>query len=562
MNCQEINYLLDANSPEELSIGEKQAVDRHFASCRACREAWAAYREVSALQIPLPPHDWHSRITAALAPTEVHAMRQSLIVGGVLAVGAAVAVAAAVAFRVGDGASRLAQRLEEPPPVAAPVSPARQEPAAVSANRVENAASAESPSQPSDSTSRGTEYTLDPNSIVVLPVPNREFDPRQETLFIQLYEELLRQLQAVPGLNVVRRELVDPFVDSGTPEEEIARELGAAHLVVLSTTLDEAVMLIITLVDATTGAQIGSTGFAPPLGARWPAELPSDVARVVDFIRGMWTPFTPAERQAAIAEARAIVLNAALRPAERVEALGKLPQTPEARTDAVVAAAVELATIAPELRVYIWRAMYGVDNPYLIEPLLNSLAYDAADHRRRAAADALGTFIAEPRVKAALEQAQASDASQAVREAAQRALSTDEEREQLALQTLLDETLPAQERLLATMLITGRHVKEVSLTDEAARAVFDIGERSSDPDIRAMAWGKLGRSRVDDPSFTGVLLDDLANHSSDSVRQMAANALKQYTDDSSVRAALGQAESDPSFEVRHAARRALGKVPN
>jgi HEAT repeat protein len=66
---------------------------------------------------------------------------------------------------------------------------------------------------------------------------------------------------------------------------------------------------------------------------------------------------------------------------------------------------------------------------------------------------------------------------------------------------------------------------------------------------------------VDDPSFSGVLLDDLANHPNDEVRSMAANALAQYIDDPAVRSALGRAESDASFSVRYAARKALGKVP-
>lgn len=76
---------------------------------------------------------------------------------------------------------------------------------------------------------------------------------------------------------------------------------------------------------------------------------------------------------------------------------------------------------------------YGVDNSYLIEPLINSLAYASADHIRRQAAVTLRTFVADPRVKTVLAQAQASDASEIVREAAQRTLSTDEEVDQRAL---------------------------------------------------------------------------------------------------------------------------------
>jgi HEAT repeat protein len=557
MNCQEINFLLDANSPEEHSISQKRAIDQHVESCQACREAWAAYREVSAIQIPQTPESLHSRIMAGVAPTDAQAIRRTLIFGGMLAVGAA--VAATVALRLGDGSPEIAERLEEPTPVVAPAIPAGQEPAPAYANRVEADVSTENPNKPSDSTSSRTGPALDPNTIVIVPVPHPELDPRRAALFVQFHKEILRGLRKVPGLNVVLPELVEPFLRSGIPAEEVARDLGAGHVVVLSTTAEPSPSLAIRPVDMVTGAG-GSMGVLPPFDSRWPVELPAQVAHAVDFIKQRLTTSTPAQRQAAIADARAIVLNAALPATERVKALGKLPQT-EARTDAVVAAAVELATIAPELRAFIWRAMEGVENPYLIEPLLDSLAYDNADHRRRAAAAALRTFTAEPRVKAALENAQASDPSDTVREAAQHALLSEEELDQLALQKLFDEKLSAEERLAATLRLSGRYVRDVPLTDEAAWAVFDIGAWSADPYIREMAWGILGRSRVDDPSFKGVLLDDLAKHPSDSVRWMAANALRQFTDDSAVRAALELAESDSSFDVRRAARRALGKVP-
>jgi HEAT repeat protein len=396
----------------------------------------------------------------------------------------------------------------------------------------------------------------------VVPVPHPDLAPARAALFLQFHEEILRRLREVPGWNVVGPAMVDPFLRSGIPEEQVARNLGAGHLVVLSTTSGVSARFIVTPVNVTTGATTGKAGGSGPFDARWPDELKSDAGRVADFIKKMLTSFTPAQRQAAISDAQAIVLNAALPPRMRVTALGKLPQTPDARTDAVVAAAVELATIAPEGRAGIWRAMYGVDNPYLIQPLIDSLTYDVADHVRRQAASSLRTFVTEPHVKAALEHAQASDPSEGVREAAQRALWTDMEVERRAIQKLVDETLPAQERLMATSVFEGRNVREVPLTGEAARAVFDIGESATDPDIRGWAWSRLGRSDVGDPAFTSVLLGDLANFPDDEVRSMAANALAQYIDDPAVRAALERAESDASFEIRYAARRALEVVPD
>ena len=558
MNCQEINSILDSSASGEIHAEQKQAIERHLESCRACRDAWAAYRELSALQIPRTPPHLHSRIAAALLPAKARVVQRPLIVGGILVLG--VAVAATVVLEVKDGGPRIPQRLEEPAPIKVPQSEAQREPFAASADRVEDAANADGPNEATDSNGGRTDHLLDPNSVVVVPVLDHNLDQQTAALFRQFFEELVQQLQTVPGLNVAGPELVDPFLTADIREEEIARGLGAAHLIVISTTPEPDVKLRITQVDAATGSHKGSMGFRP-ISARWPAQLPSDVAKVAQFIEDGLKKPTPAERSSAIADARAIVLNASLPPATRVEALGKLPQTPEARSDDIVVAAVELATIAPELHASIWRAMYGVDNPYLIEPLLNSLVYDAAEHRRRAAASTLSTFATEPRVKAALEQAQANDVSDTVREAALNALLTDEEHDQRALQILFDETLTDRERLQATSILAGRNIRDVPLTEDAAQAVFNIGASTTDPEIRSWAWGKLGRDGVDNPKFLAVLLDDLDSHPSDSVRSMAANALKQYADDSAVRTALERAESDSSFKVRLAAGRALGKIP-
>lgn len=559
MNCQKINELLDSYASDELDEQQKQAIDRHFESCPACRAAWAAYREISALPVPQTPPDMHSRIVAALAPAEPRSGRRPLIVGGTLILGAA--VAATVVLEFTDGGPRVTQRTEESTEVEAPQSTAQREPDSGSAVRVEDALYADRSNEEIDSNGGRTGHLLDPNSVVVVPTVDQELSQQDAALFNQFFEELLQELQPAPGLNVMGPELVDPFLNAGTREEEIARGLGAAHLVVISTTSEQFARLTVTQVDAATGAHNGSMSFARPISARWPAELPSDVASVVQFIKdGLNTP-EPVDRLAAIADAREIVLNASLPPTTRVEALEKLPQIPDVRSDDIVVAAVELATIAPELRASIWRAMYGVENTYLIEPLLNSLAYDATEHGRRAAASALITFVNEPRVKVALEHAQVNDESETVREAALNALSTDEERDQVALEKLLDGTLPATERLGATMIPEGRRVREVSLTAEAAQAVFDIGENSTDPDIRSMAWAKLSRGHIDNPNFKQVLLDDIAHYPDEQVRSFAANALKHYIDDPAVRAALTHAENDPSFAVRRAAGRALGKIP-
>lgn len=555
MNCQEINLLLDTESPEDLGIERKLAVDRHLESCNACHEAWAAYREASVLQVPRTPKGLHSRIMAAVAPTNKYSIQRSVIVGGVLAVGAA--LAAVVAYQFGGSGVEADRHVGVQSPVEAPAL-APHEPERVSTIPVKEAESAD---DSANSTNGRTEHALDPNTIVIALIQHPELEPRRKELLVRFQEEILRQLRLVPGLNVVQASVVASFQQSGIPEEEIARNLGAGHLVVLSTTSGPSASFTVTPVDMMTGAVTGKMGGSRPFDAKWPTELESEATRVAAFVKEGLTSFTPAQRQAAVADARAIVLNAALPVSDRVMALGQLQRDPDAWSNDLVVAAVELATSGREWRVSIWRAIHGIDNPYLIDPLIDSLKYDTAEHVRRQAAASLHTFVAEPRVKAALAQSQAGDPSGDVRKAAQTALSTDEEVVQLAMQNLFDETLPDRERLMAMIIFEVRNNRSAPLTKEAARAVFDIGANATDPGVRGSAWSRLGRSNVDDPTFASVLLYDLANYPDDEVRSMAAYALAQYTGDSEVRAALVEAESDASFLVRYAARKVLGEIP-
>jgi predicted anti-sigma-YlaC factor YlaD len=94
MNCQELHAVLDTDPREKLTAAQRQDVDTHFGSCRACREAWAAYRELVAEQIPHTPPDLQRRVAEAIdakAPEKVRGLRRSIVLGGVLVVGAAVA---------------------------------------------------------------------------------------------------------------------------------------------------------------------------------------------------------------------------------------------------------------------------------------------------------------------------------------------------------------------------------------------------------------------------------------------------------------------------------------
>ena len=94
MNCQDLNSVLDMHAPEELSSAQRRDIERHFASCQTCREAWAVYNEFVTEPIPETPRDLHRRIATALEeqePSDAGRVRRSIIIGSVLVVGAAFA---------------------------------------------------------------------------------------------------------------------------------------------------------------------------------------------------------------------------------------------------------------------------------------------------------------------------------------------------------------------------------------------------------------------------------------------------------------------------------------
>ena len=95
MNCQELNAFLDTLAPTDRSAAQRQDVERHLASCPACRASWAAFDEVAAAPIPKTPPALQRRIAAALEAEEngepQRVVRRSIVLGSLLFAGAAVA---------------------------------------------------------------------------------------------------------------------------------------------------------------------------------------------------------------------------------------------------------------------------------------------------------------------------------------------------------------------------------------------------------------------------------------------------------------------------------------
>jgi hypothetical protein len=575
MNCLEINRLLDAQAFERMSASDQQTVELHFRHCETCRDAWATYREMAGEVPPETPVELRARVAAAIAeraPTEAHRLRRSLLFGGVLAVGAA--VAAGIALQIAERTSSgLARHGEEPAPAAAPALPGASDAApstgALAIDAGLDEADDHSVATRNDAPPNPAEFALDAHSIVVVNVPDPAADARATAEFADCREQVLQQLRAVDGLNVIADQRVTAFASTSLQPEEIARALGAGTVLVLKI-MNHQASCSATQLDTKTGDErSGLMVFVD--SKRRPDEWTRFAATVAESVRDAAIK----DSLTVLSDAEATVLNTALSDAERVAALSKLrgpgqrSLIAEGSTVVVAAAQIAMASHDAGARASAWVGLRGVRDPYLVQPLLYSLANDAEEDVRRAAAFDLAYFVDEPSVRDALERAAAEDPSgvrpgqcctPTVREAARRSLLSDQELRDLAITTVLNDTLTDRERLQPLVSSPDGRALPVQLTEEAARAVLDLGKSSQDADFRARAWWTLVRASPQ-PAFAQAFLDDLAHHPEDNVRGAAAAGLAQYADDPAVRAALERAASeDRSHGVRQRASDALQRV--
>ena len=598
MNCAEVDRILDSQGLEALASNRRRAVDEHVASCRECRDAWAAYRALVAEAIPVTPLELRHRVVSAVlavrraGPRAARPVRLGL---GILLLAGAAAASTWVyrAFEEKPAAPSVVVERDRASNV---VSPSAGEGPASLATHVAERSNAGA--EVLDVAPTAGDYPLDGYSVVVLAMPGPGISQAAAGYFRQCHEDALRELRAIDGINLITGAQVSPYGESRRPPEEIGRELGAGNVLVLSTasaTRLEQMPAPPGPLDS--GSRVGSchadlidvrTSAGRPMGgvttSRWTVDTPRNFATGV--AQGVRDAIFE-DRSASISRAQTTVLDSAggdirrvsalmiLRSGRRYverldvdEALAMAPEPiPGAFTEDVVAAAANIGAASPDamVRLYAWRHLRGVRDPNLTQALLYSLASDGDARVRCQAALTLGYLVDEPGVRSALTRATVEDPSTtrstkpgcvlSVRAAAQRALQSDDELRATSLRTLLDSTLPSAARLAPLHeSVDGRGLPTV-LDEPAAQAVFEIGRGSDDARVRAVAWESLGSSAL--VAFTPTLIEDLARHASEDVRAAAAAALKPYAEEVQVRAALEQARIDPALVVRRAAQLAL-----
>ena len=285
--------------------------------------------------------------------------------------------------------------------------------------------------------------TLDRSTIALMPLENLSADPRAGAVAVAVEEQLRNQLDSIEGLHVVGGDMVRPYTDSTVPPEEAARLLSARTFLAGSIQVkDGEWQLDLDHIDARYGkcsqeeadcisGIAGGTGLRPEFGPN--NEMATVHALPPFFFELIETTIFPDRRpsqEQIRADAEATFLNVALGEQDRLDALSRLsgprmgsPEGPyseagiERLRGAVTIAAVEMAMSADEpwVRVGIWERMTGVDDPYLVGPLLHSLANDPNAYVREQAVKALRYFLDAPGVTGALEHAKNYDASDSVR---------------------------------------------------------------------------------------------------------------------------------------------------
>jgi HEAT repeat protein len=133
-----------------------------------------------------------------------------------------------------------------------------------------------------------------------------------------------------------------------------------------------------------------------------------------------------AERRASVQQWAAQFVDLQQTEAARLQALGRLRGAgPGARGGAVATAAIALVQTSQnaETRAEVWRQMNGAKEAALVPQLLASLQTDPDARVRKEAAEALGDYVDQPEVQAALRVASTSDADQTVRRQAEQSLA-------------------------------------------------------------------------------------------------------------------------------------------
>ena len=373
-------------------------------------------------------------------------------------------------------------------------------------------------------------------TVAIAPRVLETTDRAAALAFQSIYVALLDELRSVPNLDLVERASTDrdtapdfelrPYVES--------RDGPRFHISWLAT-------------RGGTGQWSVSIASSVPWTAIAVAREATQALRLFPFPPEVSRPL----------ELEAVVLDANRSADERFAALAELKTIPqrfafvgrdERRVVSVAAADIVANSVDPEVRGRTWTAMRKVDDPYLVEPLTDSVLHDDAEFVRLEAVKTLGSsFGQDAKAIAALEYALVHDLSPQVRANARWESLDEDERRAYVAGTLLRNDLSDPERL--ELLTAGVSGFRGYIDPRAAQALVAISSRarpSNDESTREDSPGRVNATEI-----VPLLVELLTDSPSDEIRSAVASALMRHRGEAGVQVALQQAaRQDPSPQVR------------
>ncbi len=601
MNCQDVNEILDSLSVDGLPSGQRQQVEAHLVTCADCARAWNAQFALAALPDEPMPAGLGGQCLAmvaahvpAAASTRRHDHRRHLIWGSLTAVAAAAIML-------------LWLPREEPWTTPAGTVPASgveaesQAPAVATA--VETAAEEESapglPGSMAVGLAPGPGITVEVG--VQEPAPMGPdglqaivADPYARQVKQSLHAALVGELRKVPNLEVVQEvpaQLVAParhyrlkilslqmYGVDGRPqrkENQYTLALNVEEVKSSGSTIPRPLPFAFAVDPLATCTNPDD-----------PSTRPCDVSTTAAFlVRELRKQIFPADLSV-IQPMQARFRDFSLPPDERFQAFVELFKL-QAKADGkdllgdpqVVRAAVELSQLTDAThRAQLWRALRGIGDPELVDPLLTSLQQDSGEARIAAAETLAVDFSGNPRVLAALESTAISDPDALVRALARRGVSGEGAWQAYVESSLKDSTLPASRRIEALLHELYPPDTINGIPDGSPASYRQILQDLDDASVAALAevfpkaeqlrkWpgnnliGNFAGAHSQHPAVKQMLLTVLAQDSRAPNRSVAGEMLAvRHAGDPQVRQALTRAAStDQDASVRDYLRQVLDR---
>jgi hypothetical protein len=599
MSCQEVIEILDNQQVEQLDAARRRSAEAHVAVCADCARVWHAQASLASLPDLAMPADFQDQCRVAVAAragaaTGRRVNRRVLLWGSLATLAAAAATLLLSGQTDQTPAEQTAQGLQtQAPPVvdvAAAVKTAEaapnQEPETASAVAINTAAAP-----------RFTVRVVVPEPSPVdpakpLPVEEKELnaiatDPAAQEALQALRAALIAELRKVPDLAVVDKDPAPVTSTSRHYRVRIApsvmfgydgRPMRKEHRYDIGIAVQEVqpggAVIDHRLPIAGVGVDPLANCTSADAAERMPCEAPKTAAFLVRYLRDKVFPADASVTQPLQARFR----DSSLAPEERFKAFVDLfklqakAQDKSLLSDAgVVRAAAELSGLMDAAhRAQLWRAMRGVGDPLLIEPLLASLQQDPEEVRIAAVETLAADFSGNQRARSALETTALSDSRPLVRALAQRGLTGEERWQNYVESSLEDAGLPASERVEALLYELYPPATIEGIDAPSPENYWEILKGLDDGAVRALAeafpkaaqlrkWpgnnlvGNFAAIHNQNPAVTEMLLTVLEHDTRALNRASAGQRLAEtHAGEPRVRDALTKAvASDPDASVRN-----------